>query len=265
MRRSGFCVLVVLSLLLVGTLAVGCGGDSSQETGQQTKSTEAKKDEQAKKDAAAKKAEEKKAEEQKKKVEQKKAEEQKKKEEKKNEEADAKKPELPAPANESQQATVTPQALPERQAAPVDSTLSLSIPKMGLSGVTVFDDTSEASLTEGVIHLPGTGFPWQGPGSNTYIAGHRLGYPGTPSDHVFWDLPSLTRGDEIYLTDANGTTYTYSVSESVEVVPTELWTTSPVAGRDMVSLQTCIENYGDYWTPGPNWFVRYVVRADRVA
>jgi hypothetical protein len=29
-------------------------------------------------------------------------------------------------------------------------------------------------------------------------------------------------------------------------------------------LQTCIENYGDYWTAGPNWFVRYIVRADKV-
>jgi hypothetical protein len=33
----------------------------------------------------------------------------------------------------------------------------------------------------------------------------------------------------------------------------------------MLSLQTCIENYGDYWTMGPNWYVRYVVRADRVS
>jgi hypothetical protein len=32
----------------------------------------------------------------------------------------------------------------------------------------------------------------------------------------------------------------------------------------MVSLQTCIENYGDYWTEGPNWFARYIVRANRV-
>lgn len=72
-------------------------------------------------------------------------------------------------------------------------------------------------------------------------------------------------GDEIDLTDTNGTTCKYSVGESVEVSPTELWPTSPIAGRDMVSLQTCIENYGDYWTPGPDWFVRYVARADRVA
>jgi hypothetical protein len=39
--------------------------------------------------------------------------------------------------------------------------------------------------------------------------------------------------------------------------------TTPTGG-DVVSLQTCIEDYGDYWTPGPNWFVRYVVRAERV-
>jgi hypothetical protein len=46
---------------------------------------------------------------------------------------------------------------------------------------------------------------------------------------------------------------------------TDLSVTNPVPGRDMVSLQTCIENYGDYWTEGPNWFVRYVVRADKVS
>jgi sortase A len=49
------------------------------------------------------------------------------------------------------------------------------------------------------------------------------------------------------------------------VAPSETWVVHQAAGRDMVSLQTCIENYGDYWTMGPNWFVRYVVRADRVA
>jgi hypothetical protein len=29
-------------------------------------------------------------------------------------------------------------------------------------------------------------------------------------------------------------------------------------------MQTCIENFGDYWTPGPNWFARYIVRGERV-
>jgi sortase A len=75
----------------------------------------------------------------------------------------------------------------------------------------------------------------------------------------------LEYGDKIYLYDANGTTYTYEVTEIFEVAPSETWVVHQAAGRDMVSLQTCIENYGDYWTMGPNWFVRYVVRADRVA
>ena len=146
--------------------------------------------------------------------------------------------------------------------APADAMMSLSVPAMGISDIPVVEGTSEASLSQGAGHLPGTGYPWD-PGSNTYIAGHRLGYPGTPSDHVFWNLPNLGQGDQILLTDSNGTTYTYAVSEIFEVSPTDLTVTAPTGG-DVVSLQTCIEDYGDYWTPGPNWFVRYVVRAERV-
>jgi LPXTG-site transpeptidase (sortase) family protein len=145
---------------------------------------------------------------------------------------------------------------------PAGAMMSLSVPAMGISDIPVVEGTSEASLSQGAGHLPGTGYPWA-PGSNTYIAGHRLGYPGTPSDHVFWNLPNLGLGDEILLTDSNGTTYTYAVSEIFEVSPTDLSVTAPT-GDDVVSLQTCIEDYGDYWSPGPNWFVRYVVRAERV-
>ena len=147
-------------------------------------------------------------------------------------------------------------------AAPADTMMSLSVPAMGISDIPVVEGTSEASLSQGAGHVPGTGYPWV-PGSNTYIAGHRIGYPGTPSDHVFWNLPNLGQGDQILLTDSNGTTYTYAVSEIFEVAPTDLSVTAPT-GSDVVSLQTCIENYGDYWTPGPNWFVRYVVRAERI-
>jgi sortase A len=146
--------------------------------------------------------------------------------------------------------------------APADTMMSLSVPAMGISDIPVVEGTSEASLSQGAGHHPGTGYPWVS-GSNTYIAGHRIGYPGTPSDHVFWNLPNLVQGDQILLTDSNGTTYTYAVSEIFEVSPTDLSVTAPT-GDDVVTLQTCIEDYGDYWTPGPNWFVRYVVRAERV-
>ncbi len=147
-------------------------------------------------------------------------------------------------------------------AVPADSTMSLTVPAMGISDIPVVEGTTEASLAAGAGHYVGSGYPWV-PGSNTYIAGHRLGYPGTPSDHVFWNLPNLAMGDEIYLTDANGHTYTYVVSDILEVPVNDLSVTGPT-GENTVSLQTCIENYGDYWTPGPNWNVRYIVRGTMV-
>jgi sortase A len=139
----------------------------------------------------------------------------------------------------------------------------LTIPKLGLKDIPVQEGTTETVLSQGVGHVYGTGYPWVR-GSNTYIAGHRLGYPGTVSDHVFWGLPSLTTGDEVILTDSLGQTYTYQVYDFLEVLPSDLSVTGNV-GSDVVSLQTCIENYGDYWTPGPDWFVRYIVRAKLVS
>jgi sortase A len=65
-------------------------------------------------------------------------------------------------------------------------------------------DDEEALKTHAVIHLKGTGFPWQDE-ANVYIAGHRLGYPNTESFLTFWDLDNVKKGDEVYITDANGT------------------------------------------------------------
>ena len=150
--------------------------------------------------------------------------------------------------------------------APVPQTndLWMTIPDLGLYDNYVSNSNAESAMDYGAIKRVQTGFPWQD-GANTYIAAHRLGWPGTASDHQFYNLPLLEYGDKIYLYDANGTTYTYEVTEIFEVLPSETWVTDSVPGRDMISLQTCIEDYGDYWTMGPNWYVRYVVRADRVA
>ncbi len=147
---------------------------------------------------------------------------------------------------------------------PATNDLWMDIPSLGLDDNYVADTSSHAAMDAGAIKLPSTGFPWQ-EGANTYIAAHRLGYPGTESDYQFYDLVNMQLGDKIYLYDANGTVYTYEVSGFAEVLPSETWVTSPQAGRDMISLQTCIEDYGDYWTMGPNWYVRYVVQADRVS
>ncbi len=158
-------------------------------------------------------------------------------------------------------------AAEQEPAVPVPATndMWLTVPKLGLYDNYVANSSAPTALDVGAAKLEETGFPWQEGDINTYISAHRLGWPGTASDHQFYNLPLLTFGDKVYLYDANGTTYTYEVTEIYEVLPTESWVTAPVAGRDMISLQTCIENYGDYWTMGPNWYVRYVVRADKVA
>jgi sortase A len=158
------------------------------------------------------------------------------------------------------------QASSEKPVAPVPATkdLWMTIPKLGLYDNYVANSSAEWALDYGAAKRVDSEFPWQA-NANTYISAHRLGWPGTASDHQFYNLPLLGYGDKIYLYDANGTVYTYEVTEIFEVSPTETWVTESVSGRDVVSLQTCIENYGDYWTMGPNWFVRYVVRADRVA
>jgi len=156
---------------------------------------------------------------------------------------------------------------PEQAAVPDPKTddLWFSIPALGLYDQYVTNTSDFSAMDYGAIKLPNSGFPWQD-GANTYIAAHRLGWPGTGSYHQFYDLPALQLGDIIYLGDANGTTYTYRVSGFKEISPTQAReVTGPQGGRDMVSLQTCIENYGDYWTMGPNWYVRYIVQADRVS
>ena len=152
--------------------------------------------------------------------------------------------------------------------APSDPTMYLSVPSLGISGTPVIDENSEAALTAGTMHLPGTGFPWE-QGANTYIAGHRVGYPGTPSDRIFYDLPSISMGDEITLTDANGETYTYAVSEIFAVTPFDTWVTGPT-GTDTVTLQVCTETPDDWFTIGPRLMSsgpesgRLIVRGVRV-
>jgi sortase A len=148
------------------------------------------------------------------------------------------------------------EAPPIDAVAPTDaSMLSLTVPKMGRYNDMVMNDMSEATLDQGAGKLPSSGYPWQ-PGANTYIAAHVLGWEGTGSWLQFANLPNMTYGDMIYLTGADGTIYTYEVSEILTVTPYDVWVADPVSGRDMVSLQTCV---------GANYEWRLIVRGDRVA
>ena len=149
---------------------------------------------------------------------------------------------------------------------PGDPTMYMSIPKLGISRAIVAD--GEVGLELGAMHLAGTGYPWL-PGSNTFIAGHRVGFPGTGSDRIFYSLPSMSQGDEIILEDSVGQVYTYRVSEIFAVSPYDMGVIEPV-GRDVVTLQVCTETPDDWWTIGPGLMEggptsgRLMVRGDLV-
>ena len=125
---------------------------------------------------------------------------------------------------------------------PKDKTLKLTVPKMaqieGDTVPTVPGTNMQALGDHAAIHLAGTGFPWDEE-ANVYMAGHRLGYPRTDSFLAFFDLNELEQGDEVYVTDANGTRYTYEVFKEFTVSPTDLSVTDPVPGKNVLTLQTC--------------------------
>jgi sortase A len=46
-------------------------------------------------------------------------------------------------------------------------------------------------------------------------------------------------GDKIYVTDANGTKYTYKVFKSFVVSPSDTHVTDTESGKNILTLQTC--------------------------
>ncbi len=134
--------------------------------------------------------------------------------------------------------------------------LALTVEALGLYGVPVLSSDSLEALDSSLMHVPETSLPWdRGAQRNVYIAGHYLGYPGTASRLVFYNLDKLRDGDEVVLEDGRGRVYRYRVSESFTAMPDESWVMGQELDRDMVTLQTCIP---------PTFEERLVVRADRV-
>ncbi len=121
---------------------------------------------------------------------------------------------------------------------PEDKTLSIDIPKIGVEGIPVFDTVSEEKLRDGAVHIPASGYPWQ-KGANVFIAGHRIGFEGTPSYYVFFRLDELVEGDEIRLQDAAGRDYLYRVTKRTVVGPNDVEVMNAVEGKSLITLQTC--------------------------
>jgi sortase A len=135
--------------------------------------------------------------------------------------------------------------------------MSLTIEALGIHDASVFDSDSQWAQANGIAHNPQTSLPWsQSAQRNVYLAGHRMGFRGTWSRMIFYNLDKLRVGDMVVLKDREGNSYRYRVSEVFLTYPTDVWVMGQVRGRDMVTLQTC--------TPIPTFEKRLIVRADRV-
>jgi sortase A len=139
----------------------------------------------------------------------------------------------------------------------VAGAMTLSVPKLGLKDVALPTGSSQAELDrEGVLRLRGSGLPWR-EGSNTFIAGHALGFPRTRVPYAFYELREMMPGDEILIKGADGQRYAFRVYDRLTVEPDDFWVTYPVEGKTVVSLQTC--------TPVPTFENRLVVRGELVS
>lgn len=143
-----------------------------------------------------------------------------------------------------------------RSGPALGTAMNLTIESIGLRDAPVESTGRQRALDNGLIRMPQSSLPWdRGSARNVYVVGHRLGWPGTGSWKVFYELDELRRGDEVSLTDRRGKVYRYRVSERLVVSPSDVWVMDRVRGRDMVTLQTCT---------GLNFQKRLIVRADRV-
>jgi len=146
---------------------------------------------------------------------------------------------------------------PRHYDLPAGAIMSLTMASIGVYGAPVFDSASPMALARGVSHLPDTSLPWSDtPQRNVYLAGHRMGFRGTWSRMLFYNLDKLREGDKVVMNDRQGRTYEYRVNDTFLVDPNDRWVTGQIRGRDMLTLQTC--------TPIPTFEKRLIVRAERV-
>ena len=156
------------------------------------------------------------------------------------------------PSREELSAANGPRYYPPRE----DAALTLTIGAIGIYDAPVLNSTSNRALSRGVVHIPETPMPWdERQEKNVYLAGHRVGSPGTGSRTIFYNLDKLSDGDPIVLKDRSGNAYNYRVSEVFVVEPDAGWVLDTERNRDMVTLQTCTY---------PTFENRLIIRADRV-
>ncbi|MFH9706091.1 class E sortase [Streptomyces luteogriseus] len=126
-----------------------------------------------------------------------------------------------------------------------DAFAVLRVPRFGGEFAPVIvEGVSQAALAKGPGHVPGTALPGE-PG-NFAVAGHRTGW-GQP----FNKLPELRKGDTIDI-EWKRTTYTYRVTHSKTVEPSDVGVLLPVPGKPgarpdkaRITLITCTDRGWD--------------------
>lgn len=136
----------------------------------------------------------------------------------------------------------------------------LTIPAIGAGAPIVFEPSFaewkvQVALRSGVVHYGTTASPGQN--GNVVILGHSSGQAWAPGDYkfVFTLLNKLQKDDLIYL-DYNDTRYTYKVTTSVVVSPTDTSQIQPTS-TPTLSLVTC--------TPVGTSLNRLIVHAEQIS
>ena len=127
----------------------------------------------------------------------------------------------------------TPETIQFFSEEPVDvgeSFAFLSIPRIGLADVVVYEGVDSETLKKGPGHMSTTPLPGQ-PG-NAVISGHRTTY-GRP----FFDFDLLAAGDRVEVESEIGT-HVYEVREIQIVEPTDVWVTDNRVGG-WLTMTTC--------------------------
>jgi len=106
----------------------------------------------------------------------------------------------------------------------------LSIPKIGLDEVVVYEGVDRQTLRSGPGHMTGTPLPGQ-PG-NAVLSGHR-----TTHGRPFFDFDQLEPGDRVEV-ESDAGIHVYEVRETAVVLPTDVWVIDPRDGG-WLTLTTC--------------------------
>ncbi|MFF7737130.1 class E sortase [Streptomyces sp. NPDC007984] len=149
--------------------------------------------------------------------------------------------------DELRQSAAPPQNARQEKPGPrtEDAFAVLRVPRFGPDFAPVIvEGVSQAALAKGPGHFPGTALPGE-PG-NFAVAGHRTGW-GQP----FHRLPELRKGDTIDI-EWKRTTYTYRVTHSKVVEPSDVGVLLPVPGKPgarpdkaRITLITCTDRGWD--------------------